>query len=84
VADTDAFGLVEIRRIFRDDEGGDPVRALGALVCPRCDAEDFPDARMCNEDFRAVQQIVIALIHGGCLGAPGVGAGPRLSQSEAS
>ena len=63
------------------DEGGD---APGADVGGG-DGKDHVGVRLGgvgDEDLAAVEQVVVALVHGGGLGAAGVGAGVGLGQAE--
>src|SRR6266850_1870122 len=82
MSDADALRLVEITAVLGDDKGRDPMRTLGGRIGARRDAEDFAHAGVGDEDLRAVQDVVVAAIDGGGLGAAGVRSGSRLGQPE--
>ena len=46
------------------------------------DDEDLTDAGVGDEDLGAIEQVVVALVHGGGGGPAGVAARPRLGQPE--
>ena len=83
VTDADLRGLVEIRRLFRDDERADAARA-GRGIGHRGDDEDLADAAVGDESLGAVQQIAVAATHRRRARAAGVAASLGLGESKAA
>ena len=74
VPNADFAGLVEVATLFRQDEGADAARA-GRRIGDRSHDEHFADARVRDEPFGAVQQIVAPLLDGSCPRTTGIASG---------
>ena len=81
MADAQLAGPVEVHRILGDDEAGDAPVPAARLGAGR-DREDLADARVGDEDLGAVQEVVVALVHGGGRGAARVAPRAGLGQPE--
>src|SRR5688572_21646730 len=81
MADAKGAALLEVDGILRDDETGDPLVSAPRLR-PRGHREDLTHAGVGDEDLRAVEQVVVALVDGGRGGPAGVAAGAGLREAE--
>src|SRR5712664_2025568 len=84
VSDTNPLRLLEIARVLGDDKSGDAVGAFGVRVGPGSDAEDLAHSGVGDENLGAIQDVMVAAVDGGGLGAAGVRPGSGLRQAEAA
>ncbi len=82
MADPHPLRLVEVAGVLGNNERRNPVSALRLRIGASRDTEDLADARVGDENFRAVQDVMIAFVDGGRLGASRIRPGARLREAK--